>query len=313
MNKRILVTGSSGMIGTAFCEKLLEKRITFVGVDKIRNQWNPSIDAATLIKDLTEEFQFGYGSYDTVVHLAANARVFDLVENPDLARENMVMTYNVLEFTRKNGIKEFIYASSREVYGNSFVCRTCYNEDSVDLELCESPYTASKILGEALVHAYRRCYGINSIIVRFSNVYGRYDYNDRVIPLFIAKAIKNYPLEVFGENKVLDFTYIDDAVDGLYKAAVSFKKARNRVYNLAYGEGYSITKVASEIIEKLGSRSIINHKKSRIGEVEEFVADIDRARIKFGYKPKYDLDEGLDKTIEWYKPRVEEYLKQIRR
>jgi len=314
MKNKIIVTGSSGMIGNALCEKLTKYGISFIGIDKEKNQWNSGIDARTLYKDLTEEFRsfnpINYNDYDMIIHLAANARVFNLVKNPDMARDNILMTYNMLEFARQNGIKKFIFASSREVYGNAH--NLTYKEDDVDLELCESPYTASKISSEVLVQAYCRCYGIKFIIVRFSNVYGRYDYNDRVVPLFIARASKGLPLKIFGGHKVLDFTYIDDAVDGLYQAMSRFEKAKNRVYNLAGGKGYSIAEVAKKIKEMLSSSSEITFTCSRIGEVEEFVADIGRARFMFDYDPKYGIDQGLAKTVDWYKPRLEKYLKCLR-
>lgn len=311
MKNKVIVTGSSGLIGTAFCERLREKKIQFLGVDKVKNRWNSYIDAVTMLKDLTKGLQNFRTNFDMTVHFAANARVFDLVKDPDLARDNILMTYNMLEFARKNGIKKFIFASSREVYGNEGG-HLIYNEDDVNLDFCESPYTASKMAGEALVHAYCRCYGIDYVIIRFSNVYGRYDYNDRVIPLFIAKALKNQPLTVFGENKVLDFTYIDDAINGVYEIMRQFKQVKNRTYNLATGEGYSLTDIAKKIRIKTHSTSIIAHKKSRTGEVEQFVADIGRAESMFGYAPKHGIDQGLAKTIEWYKPRLEEYIECLR-
>lgn len=312
MKNRIIVTGSSGMIGTALCEKLLEMGVLFLGVDKVENRWNRHIETLTMRKDLTEKLSYPtHSDYDMIIHLAANARVFDLVKDPDMARDNILMTYNMLEFARESGAKKFILASSREVYGNASG-KLFYKEDEVNLDLCESPYTASKISSEALVQAYCRCYGINFIIIRFSNVYGRYDYNDRVVPLFIARALKDLPLTVFGGNKILDFTYIDDAINGLYQVISQFGKAKNRVYNLAGGEGYSITEVATKIKTMLASNSEITFKKSRIGEVEEFIANIDRARFMFNYDPKYNIDQGLTETIAWYRPRLGEYLDCLR-
>jgi len=311
MNNKIIVTGSSGMIGTALCEKLREKQISFLGIDKEKNRWNFHIDAATAIRDLTKELYIFGSDYDIIVHLAANARVYDLVKIPDMARDNILMTYNMLEFVRQNNIKKFIFASSREVYGNEGG-HLFYNEDDVNLDFCESPYTASKMAGEALVHAYCRCYGIDYVIIRFSNVYGRYDYNDRVVPLFIARALKNLPLIVFGKNKVLDFTYIDDAIDGVYEIMKQFKQVKNRTYNLATGKGYSLADVAKKIRIIAYSTSKITIKKSRTGEVEKFIADIRKARDIFGYNPKHSINQGLTKTIDWYKPRLEEYLKYLR-
>jgi len=308
MKRRILVTGSSGMIGTAFCEELQEKQISFLGIDKKRNRWNPHIDANTTLKDLTEELQnFGVADYDTIVHLAANARVYDLVESPDMARDNILMTYNMLEFARQNCVKRFVFASSREVYGNTV--EIIRKEEEVDLRGCESPYTASKMASEALIYAYTRCYGIDFIVIRFSNVYGRYDYNDRVVPLFIAGVLRGKPLNVYGQTKVLDFTYIDDAVDGLWQAVDRFESAKGQAYNIASGEGTFIEELAGMIISSIcSSVSKIKIGKSRTGEIFRFVADINKAKIMLGYEPKYSIEEGIIETIEWYRSRVEEYL-----
>lgn len=311
MKRKILVTGSSGMIGTAFCEELFERNIYFVAIDKERNRWNESINAGMVIKDLTKKF----GDtdirteihFDTIVHLAANARVYDLVETPDMARDNILMTYNMLEFARQNGIKRFVFASSREVYGNT--AEIIRKEGEVDLRECESPYTASKMASEALIYAYANCYGIDFIVIRFSNVYGRYDYNDRVIPLFVARTLKGLPLNVYGKAKVMDFTYIDDAVDGLWRAVDRFESAKGQAYNIAIGEGIFIDELARLIISSVcSSGSKVKIGKSRTGEIFRFVADINKAKIMFGYEPKYSIEEGIIETIEWYRPRLEEYL-----
>lgn len=310
MKRNILVTGSSGMIGTAFCEELQGKQISFLGIDKKRNRWNPHIDANTALKDLTEAEplqNFGVADYDTIVHLAANARVYDLVENPDMARNNILMTYNMLEFARQNGVKRFVFASSREVYGNTE--EIIHKEEEIDLRGCESPYTASKMASEALIYAYAKCYDIDFIVIRFSNVYGCYDYKDRVVPLFVAKALKGLSLDVYGKAKVLDFVYIDDAVDGLWRAVDRFESAKGQIYNIASGEGTFIEELARMIISSVcSSDSKIKIGESYIGEIFRFVADINKAKIMLGYEPKYSIEEGIIETIEWYRPRLEEYL-----
>lgn len=310
MKRKILVTGSSGMIGTAFCEELRGRKIQFLGIDKVRNRWNSHIDAVTALKDLTyvKHLQnFGAAGYDTIVHLAANARVYDLVETPDMARDNILMTYNMLEFARQNGVKRFVFASSREVYGNTM--EIIHKEGKVDLRECESPYTASKMAGEALIYAYAKCYGIDFIVIRFSNVYGRYDYNDRVVPLFVAKALRGESLDVYGKAKVMDFTYIDDAVEGLWQAVDRFESAKGQAYNIASGEGCFIEELARMTVSSVcSSGSKVKIGESRTGEIFRFVADINKAKIMLGYEPKYSIEEGIIETIEWYRPRLEEYL-----
>lgn len=300
---RILVTGSSGTVGTRLVEKLLERGDDVIGVDMVKNKWNPKIDGVTTIQDLRDmDGTLKLPKSDMVVHLAANARVYELVEHPDRARDNFLTLFNTLEYARQNGIKKFIFSSSRESYGNSG--KEKYTEDLVRVENCESPYTASKVGGEALVHAYSRCYGIDVIILRFSNVYGMYDDSIRVVPLFIKLSRKNEPLTVFGKDKCLDFTYIDDTISGVIATIDKFDAAKGESFNLAYGEGRTIMELA-EMIKKLEkSTSEIKVGDSRTGEIIRFVADISKAKRMLGFSPKTNMDEGIKMSVEWYNKNV---------
>lgn len=296
---KILVSGSSGTIGTHLCDKLLQRGDTVVGMDWVPNKWQPSVQAITHIGDLRKKADFDGlpTDIDLFIHLAANARVYELVENPDRALDNLITLFNALEFCRTNGIKKFMFASSREGYGN--IHAEIYKEDMVRIENCESPYTASKVGGEALVHSYTRCYDIDHIIFRFSNVYGMYDDSERVVPIFIRKARKGETLTVYGE-KFMDFTYIDDAVNGVIQAIDAFDSAKNETYNLAVGQGNTIERLAQIINEHFQSPGGIDMQKIRIGEISRYVADVSKARKAFGYDPKVPFDEGVRRAIEWY-------------
>src|SRR3989344_8426585 len=297
---KIMVTGSSGTIGTRLCEKLIEKNYDVQGVDKRKNAWNKKINAITTIADLTDEKQIKKLSADAdiVVHLAANARVYNLVIEPQGALENISMLFNMLEFCRKNKIKKFIFASSREVYGNSQ--NMVYKEDDAKISASESPYSASKVAGEALVNSYKHCYGIDFIITRFSNVYGMYDDSDRVVPLFIRFTRQGKDLMVFGEHKELDFTYIDDTVQGIICCIEKFDGAKNEAYNIATGKGVKIIDCAKMIQKRLNSSSKIPVGNNRTGEVVRFVADISKAKKALSFEPTIGFEEGLARTIEWY-------------
>lgn len=303
MNKsirKILVTGSNGTIGTRLCEKLLKSNYKVIGVDWKKNQWNKAVDKITLQADLRDRksFQKLPQDVDLVIHLAANARVYKLVQDPILARDNLETLFNAIDFTRKNKIKNFIFASSREVYGNSD--RQVYSEDEAFVKNCESPYTASKIAGEAMVHAYHQCYGLSFVIFRFSNVYGMYDVSDRVIPLFIRLTKENKDLVIFGNEKLLDFTYIDDCVSGIIKTVKRFDQVKNDVFNLASGVGTPITKIAQLIQSQMQSKNKITIKGSRTGEVIKFIADITKAKNKLDFKPRVSIEVGIKKSIAWY-------------
>lgn len=300
---KILVTGSSGTIGTRLCEHLLANGHEVVGADWEPCPWNADVEKVRIGIDLRHADEFGKLPTDAemIIHLAANARVYELVEHPNRAMDNFVDTFNMLEFARAHGIKKFMFASSRETYGNiRLPDGEKYAEDKAHFMTCESPYTASKIGGEALCEAYKRCYGIDTIIWRFSNVYGMYDNSIRVVPLFFRQAKAGDTMKVFGKDKCLDFTYIDDCVQGVLLGIEKWDAAKNDTYNLAYGEGSSILRLAELIRELLGSDSPVEIGDARTGEVTHYIADISKARRVLGYDPQTPFEEGIRKAVEWY-------------
>jgi len=302
---KVLVTGSSGTIGTRLCERLLaETGRTVVGVDRRPNQWNPASQRLTLVGDLLEPATLAQlpTDVDVVIHLAANARVYDVVVDPDQARDNILTIYNVLEFCRRNEIPRVMFASSREVYGNAD--GVVHAEEPVHIRHCESPYAASKVAGEALVHSYQQCYGIEFINIRFSNVYGMYDESNRVVPLFIKRIKEQQDLTVYGKDKLLDFTYIDDAVHGVLQALARFERARNEVYNLAFGAGTSILEVAETLRARLGGTGRIHVGDVRPGEVVQYIADISKARERLLYQPTVAFAEGIERAVQWYEANL---------
>lgn len=307
---RILITGSSGQIGTNLGLYLQERGHFVFGIDKRPNTWTNEIE--TLLQDLStpyRDFKNGIGhveyppDLDLVVHFAAHAKVHELVEQPDRALENITMTYNVLEFCRHNNLP-IIFSSSREVYGD--IHRYITEESYADFAFTESPYSASKISGEALIYSYAQCYKLPYLVFRFSNVYGRYD-NDlqrmtRVIPLFIHQMKNNEPITIFGEDKVLDFTYVDDCVAGVYagiKLLVDNPKAGNQTINLAYGQGSSLVDMAKYIADALGVEPEVRIESSHVGEVTHYVANIGKARALLNYQPQTPLKEGIQKAVSW--------------
>lgn len=308
---RILITGSSGQIGTNLGLRLLAQGHTVFGVDKRPNMWTVEIE--TLLQDLSMPYRhFGQGigaaeypvDLDVVVHLAAYAKVHELVQYPDRALENMTMTFNVLEFCRHHQIP-IIFSSSREVYGD--IHRYITEESNADFAFTESPYSASKIASEAFVYSYAQCYGLRYLVFRFSNVYGRYDNDiermERVIPLFIRKISSGEPITIYGKEKVLDFTYVDDCVNGILLGIEKLirGKVSNQTINLAYGQGNSLIQMAEYIGKALNIQPQLLLEPARVGEVTHYVADISKARQMLGYEPQTPLQEGIYKTVEWGK------------
>ena len=298
--KSILVTGSSGTIGTRLCEKLLSDGYGVIGVDKVPNRWSGEIDALTVVGDLRQPktLEGLPSSFDLVIHLAANARVHNLVLDPTLAFENMHSTFRVIEFCRRSGIPRLIFASSREVYGDTDGASR--SEEQTHVNYCESPYTASKMSGEAMVKAYERCYGMRCVIARFSNVYGMYDVSDRIVPLYIKHAQRNEDLVIYGRDKTLDFTYIDDAVAGICACIERHDDVAGMTMNIASGRATRVADVAETIRKSLDSASTVVFRENRTGEVQQFVADLSAAKKHLGYEPQIGIEEGLGRSIAWY-------------
>jgi UDP-glucuronate 4-epimerase len=299
----VLVTGSSGEIGTNLSLKLLELGHKVVGADQRDNTWTDKIP--TTICNLADSADgIPEGKYDIVIHLAANAKVHELVQHPESALNNIKITFNVLEFCRKNSLP-IIFSSSREVYGD--IQRYMTNEEHSDFHFTESPYSASKIAGEALIYSFARCYDMPYIVFRFSNVYGRYDGDmdrmERVIPLFIQKMRRNEPITIFGRDKTLDFTYVDDCVMGIVSGMEKLLAGhvKNETINLAYGEGLTLIKMTELIADALGIKVTPNIRESRVGEVTYYIANIAKAKKLLGYSPKTNLASGIKKEVEWQK------------
>ena len=308
---RILVTGSSGQIGTNLALRLRQDGHDVFGVDKRQNTWTDEF--RYLLQDLAghyASFPFGingveYPEVDLVVHLAAHAKVHQLVRHPQRALENAVMTFNVLEYVRQRQVP-IVFSSSREVYGDVHRFDE-YGEGVADFAYTESTYSASKIAGEAFVYSYARCYGLRYLVFRFSNVYGRYD-NDlnrmvRVIPLFVHSMLRGEPITIYGgEQKTLDFTYVDDCTDGIVAGIEALAEGRvvNQTINLAFGRGNTLVHCAELIAAELDVEPQVSLAPSLLGEVTHYVADLSKARELLGYSPKVSLEEGIARSVAWF-------------
>jgi UDP-glucose 4-epimerase len=308
---RVLITGSSGQIGTNLALRLQRDGHWVFGVDKRESPWTDEF--RYLIQDLAGHYPsfpegiggVEYPEVDVVVHLAAHAKVHQLVRQPHRALENAIMTFNVLEYARQRGLP-IVFSSSREVYGDVHRFEE-YPEEIADFAYTESTYSASKIAGEAFIYSYARCYGLRYLVFRFSNVYGRYD-NDlhrmvRVLPLFIHRLSRGEPITVYGEDKTLDFTYVDDCVDGIVRGieALASDRVVNKTINLAYGQGNKLLHAAELVGAELGVDPEITIAPPLLGEVTHYVADTSKARDLLGYEPQVPLEEGIKRAVAWFR------------
>ena len=305
--KRVLITGGAGFQGSHLTEALLSKgyQITVLNTPSVRSEknlshlknkirivWGSITDREIIEKTIKEQ--------DVIFHLASHINVDESIKNPlNSIQVNILGTFNVLEAIRKQSKKKrLIQISSCEVYGET--------TDNIPIKETkelkpQSPYAASKAAADRLCYAYYRTYKTNLVIIRPFNIFGPRQKNKKggaLIPLLIQRALVGKPLKIFGDGKQSrDYMYIDDAIKA-YLLVLENEKLNGEVINFGTGKSTSILKISKYIAKKLKAK--IEFTKSRPGEVNQFVADITKAK-KLGFKPTVPIWEGIDKCIAWQK------------
>ena len=283
---RILITGSSGQIGTNLALRLqarrprgLRRRQAAEPVDgRVPDapagprRPLPGVPRAASAASSTRRSTSSCTSPRTRRCTSSSAQ-------PHRALENAIMTFNVLEYARGLGMP-LVFSSSREVYGDVHRFEE-YAEEAADFAYTESPYSASKIASEAFVYSYARCYGLatSSSASRTSTAASTTTCSrmERVLPLFMHQLSRGEAITVFGgDEKVLDFTYVDDCVDGIARGvdALAERRVANETINLAYGQGNTLVRAAELIAAELGVEPQITIAPSLLGEVTHYVADV---------------------------------------
>ena len=291
---RILLTGSSGFIGSALKRLLEENGVEVVPFDIKDNPLDDVRDFSALQSKVMD--------VDGIIHLAAVSRVKIAHENPlECVTTNIGGMINVLESVRllrtDNNSPWVIFGSSREVYGEAATLPV--NEMSIRKAI--NVYGVSKLTGEELCRTYSDNYGLKVRILRFSNVYtGKNDHLDRVIPKFILQAFNEEDLIINGTGEeIFDFTYIDDTIQGI-SCCVQEIERNNHLFddfNISTGVPISLKQLADTIIEKTRSKSIVEFTKPRSYDVNKFYADPSKAIKILGFQPKITLNEGIDFSI----------------
>lgn len=307
---KVLVTGSSGQVGTNLSLALMKKGVSVLGIDRRPNTWTDQIPL--LQRDLAAEgmptpqmlntAKPGFDRPDLVVSLAANAKVHELVIDPKRAHENTTTTFNVLEFCRLQQVP-VVFSSSREVYGRPEP--PSVSEDKADVYHILSPYAAYKMADEMLIYSYAHCYNLKYLIFRLSNVYGRYDSDlqrmTRVIHIFIDQMLRDEPITIYDRHKLIDFTYVDDCISGFMLGIEKLlnNEVVNETFNLSSGSPATLIQLAETIAANLDVTPKIIDKPIRPGEINFYVADLTKAKNLLGYEPKVTFEEGIKRAIEW--------------
>ncbi|WP_243361553.1 NAD-dependent epimerase/dehydratase family protein [Fundidesulfovibrio terrae] len=244
------------------------------------------------------------GGADVVVHLAANTGVGPSVKNPRWdCKVNVLGTLNCLEGARQAGARRFVFASSGAPAGDA---PPPIREDIVPRPM--SPYGASKMAGEGYCCAYWKCFGVPSVSLRFSNVYGPLSsHKSSAVASFISAARKGEPLDVFGDGlQTRDFLYVDDLVEAVKSSAVR-EDAAGETFQIATGEETTVNSLVAMLVEALAAKGLpqaaVRHLGERQGDMRRNYSDTSKAQQMLHWRAKVGLKEGLARTVDWFAAR----------
>lgn len=311
-DSRFLVTGGAGFIGSNLCEILLEKGYKVRCLDDLSNGFYSNIEP--FIKN--ENFEFlnqtitdisvcmeACKNVDYVLHQAAWGSVPRSIKMPLFYEKiNIAGTINMMEAAVKNEVKKFVYASSSSVYGDSKTLPKIEGEEGQVL----SPYALTKKVDEEYARIYSDIYGLETVGLRYFNVFGRRqnpngDYA-AVIPKFVTSVLNNSPVVINGDGKQSrDFTYIENVIEANLKAAASGAQVSGEAFNIACGGQVSLNELFDVIAKSLNRTDAkVKYGPERAGDIKHSNAKIDKARKMLNYSPEYDFERGLKETIRWY-------------
>ncbi len=306
-DKRVVVTGGAGFIGSNLAEGLCRENEVVV-IDNLSTGHIENINH--LVKSKKIEFvketianlpllKRAFKDADYVLHQAAIPSVPRSVADPILINEaGITGTLNVLVAARDSSVKKVVYASSSSVYGDAPMLPK--REDMIPSPL--SPYALTKLTGEHYMRLFHDLYGLKTASLRYFNVFGPHQDPKSeyaaAIPRFITKTLNNERITIFGDGEqTRDFTFIKDVVQANIKVAESSSVGH---FNIAGGKRISVNDLVKTIFKLAGKETKVNYGPMRIGDVKHSLADISKAKEAFGWKPEYALEQGLKETVEWF-------------
>lgn len=301
---KISVTGGAGFIGRHLVSSLLNNGYQVTIFDNFSNSSQNKItnlteNGAKFVKgdilDYKSVLKLVKG-IDFVIHLAAKINVRESIAFPEKTHDvNVTGSLNLLRACVKQKVHNIVYASSAAVYGD---CRTTIKESSTTVPI--SPYGASKLATEHYMQAFSHSYKLNSISLRFFNVYGlgQSDSYAGVITKFMENIARNRTLEIFGDGyNARDFVAIEDVVQAIQKAIKNIDGKKGHYYNIASGKKITIKNLAKLMISLSGKNIQVMYKNPRKGDIRYSEASISLAKKELGYVPKIKLESGLKKLM----------------
>jgi UDP-glucuronate decarboxylase len=309
--KNILVTGGAGFIGSNLIRRLLEQGNSVVCLD------NLSTGSEENIKDLRENFTFVPGDvntediqqvfkkhqFDQIYHLSAVVGVKRTLEHPAAVLKDIEGIKNIFTLAKKHNVKKVLYASSSEVYGEPVKLPEA-EDGPISPKL---PYAAVKLIGEKYCEAYYQEHGIKATALRFFNTYGPRQIDTAygfVVGIFINQVLNNQQPTIFGSGEqTRDFVYIEDNNNFMMEAMQS-DKTNGQVINIGTGNAITIKKLAEEVIALRNKELKLKFLAEREKDIVHRCPDISKMEKLLKYRPKFQLKEGLKKTMMWYENRT---------
>jgi UDP-glucose 4-epimerase len=306
---RILITGGIGAIGSNVTNRCVAENHDVTVVDDFSSSYekDKKINYELIQCDISDQSAISKifkKSYDYVIHLAAFFANQNSIEHPESdLLTNGLGSLNIAKLSAENGIKKVLYSSSSCVYSK----KALLIDENTEIGDFDTPYAASKYFGEKYFELFKKNGGSDYSVVRIFNSYGPYENPGKyrnVIPNFFALASKKEPLPIFGSgSETRDFTYVEDVTNGILKTLFS-EEANNKIFNIASGSETRIMDLAIKINTLTQNTAGIKILEKRPWDnVSNRRADISKASNLLGYKPVTSIDEGLEKTYEWFKSR----------
>jgi UDP-glucose 4-epimerase len=301
--KSYLVTGGCGFIGVNLVKRLRGRGDAVRVFDNLstgRHEDIASLGAQVIVGDVRDARALSdvAKGTDVVVHLAAHTRVIESISDPDLNFDvNVIGTKNVLQACRDAGVQKLVFASTGgAILGDR---KPPVHEEMVPRPI--SPYGAGKLAGEAYCSAFAGSFGLNTVALRFSNVYGPFSYHKgSVIAQFYRDLLQGKPLVVYGDgSQTRDFVFVEDLIDAVLLAEQI--DTPGDVFQIASGRETSLNQLIALIGQVVPDRKFsICYEPARRGEISRNYADIEKARKALGYEPRVSLEEGLLRTWHWF-------------
>ncbi len=305
-NKKILVTGGAGFIGSNLVKDLIEKGNSITVLDNFMSGYRSNLDPFPSIRVIDGDIrdknavESAMKGAEVVFHLAASVGNKRSIDEPIIDAEiNVLGTLNVLEAARKEGVRKIVASSSAGIFGE---LKTMPIREDHPIEP-DSPYGCTKLCEEKLCLSYAKLYDIEAVCLRYFNVYGpnqRFDAYGNVIPIFVFRMLRNESLVIHGDGEqTRDFVHVDDVVQANIKAANAIDVSG--AFNIASGSRVTINHLIEMITKNESNVIKIEHGPERPGDVRHSLADISFANKEINYFPVVDLEKGIEEYVKWAK------------